>query len=133
MIKKILKHFFINSLALYFVAQGTEGLVFAKGLETVLLAGAGLTIASLLVRPVINILLLPINLVTFNLFKWVSSAIALYLVTLVVPGFKISHFFFEGLTTKWIDLPQISFSGALAYVAFAFVISFATSLIHWFL
>ena len=104
---------------------------FAQGWESLLLAGVGLTIVSLLAKPVISILLLPINLLTFGLFRWVSSAITLYIVTLVVPGFSITGFVFSGFSTKWFDIPALSFSGILAYVAFSFVLSLFTSIIYW--
>jgi uncharacterized membrane protein YvlD (DUF360 family) len=129
--KKIFRHFAIDTLTLYAVSLFATGLVFEKGLTTILLAGAGLTVASLLARPVINLLLLPINLITFNLFKWVSSAIALYLVTLVVPGFKIIHFYFAGMASSLFTIPPFSLGGVLSYAAFAFIISFITSSIYW--
>jgi putative membrane protein len=129
--KKIFRHFAIDTLTLYAVSLFTTGLVFEKGLTTILLAGAGLTVASLLARPVINLLLLPINLITFNLFKWVSSAIALYLVTIVVPGFKITHFYFAGIASNLFTIPPFSLGGVLSYAVFAFIISFITSSIYW--
>jgi uncharacterized membrane protein YvlD (DUF360 family) len=129
--KKILRHYVVNTFILYFVSLIASGLHFENGLETIVIAGAGLTVASLLAKPVINLLLLPINLITFNLFKWVSSAIALYLVTLVVPGFKIVGFMFAGLSTQWLDLPAINLSGFLAYVAFSFIFSFFASFVYW--
>ena len=90
-------------------------------------------VSSLLAKPIINLLLLPINLITFNLFKWVSSAVALYLVTLVVDGFKITGFKFAGLTSQWLDLPSVNLNGFLAYVAFSFVFSIFASFIYWLL
>lgn len=131
--KKVLRHFVVNTFILYIVSQIASGLHFENGLETVVIAGVGLTVASLLVKPIINLLLLPINLITFNLFKWVSSAIALYLVTLVVPGFKITGFVFAGFSSQWLDLPAISLSGFIAYVAFSFIFSLLASFIYWLL
>jgi len=133
MIKKVLRHYIVNTFILYIVSQIASGLYFEKGIETVIIAGAGLTVASLLAKPIINLLLLPINLITFNLFKWVSSAIALYLVTLVVDGFKITGFVFAGLTSQWLDLPSITLGGFLAYVAFSFIFSLFASFIYWLL
>ena len=75
--KKILRHYTIDTFTLYAVSLATTGLVFERGLTTLFLAGAALMGASLLARPIINLLLLPINLMTFHLFKWVSSAVAL--------------------------------------------------------
>jgi uncharacterized membrane protein YvlD (DUF360 family) len=106
-------------------------MIFEKGASTFLLAGLGFMAASLVAKPVINILLLPINLVTFGFFRWVSSAIVLYLVVLVIPGFRLENFHFAGYSSKWIDIPNMHFEGILAYVAFAFIISLITSVIFW--
>lgn len=129
--KKILRFFVVDTLSLYIIANSTTGIILQNGLFTLLLAGLGLSLASVVVRPIINILLLPINLITFNLFKWASSAIALYIVTLVVPGFIIEGFYFAGFSGKWFDIPTIALSGFLAFVAISFILSFLSAIISW--
>lgn len=121
----------VDTFTLFAISRIASGIIFEKGIETLILAGVGLTFASLLAKPVINLLLLPINLVTFNLFKWISSAIALYLVTIVIPGFKIVSFSFSGLTSNLVDIPAIELTGALAIIAFSFMLSLITSFIYW--
>jgi len=106
-------------------------MIFEKGIETLLLTGLGLTVASLIAKPIINILLLPVNLITFGLFRWVSAVAVLYIVTLTVPGFKILSFNFGGYTSLWIDLPIIAFTGFLALLAFSFLHSLISSFIYW--
>jgi len=130
-VKKILRFFVVDTLSLYIIANSTTGIILQNGLFTLLLAGLGLSLASVVVRPIINILLLPINLITFNLFKWASSAIALYIVTLVVPGFIIEGFYFAGFSGKWFDIPTIALSGFLAFVAISFILSFLSAIISW--
>lgn len=127
----IVKHFVINIVTLYLVTQWFSGLVIANGINGLIIAGVGLTVMTFLARPVINLLLLPINLVTFGFFRWLSSAFTLYLVTLVVPGFAVGNFHFGGLATKWVDLPSLDFSGLMAFIAFSLVISIFSSLIAW--
>ncbi len=129
--KTIIRHYAIDTFSLFVVSRIAEGIVFAKGWQDLFLAGAGLTVVSLLAKPVISVLLLPLNLITFGLFRWVSSAIALYLVTLIVSGFMIVGFHFGGLSTKWFDIPTLNFAGLWAFVAFSFLLSFIGSLIHW--
>ncbi|MBI2065943.1 phage holin family protein [Candidatus Woesebacteria bacterium] len=129
--KTLVRHYVIDTVALYLASTVTSGLIFAEGVKTLLLAGVGLLSASLVVRPLINLLILPLNLITFGLFKWVSSAVALYLVTLVVPGFKIGNFVFLGLASGWLGIPSFSLDGILAYVGFSFLLSLITSLMHW--
>ena len=129
--KRILRHYLIDTFTLYLVSRATEGLVFEKGIESILLAGAGLAVTTMLVRPIVNILLLPINLITFGLFKWISSAITLFLVTIVVPGFRIAGFHFLGFSTSAFSLPAFSLEGVFAYIGFSFFISIVSSIIYW--
>lgn len=129
--KTILRHYVIDTVALFLLSKIATGMLFENGLVTLLLAGLALSLSSLLIKPIINILLLPINLVTFGLFKWLSSAIAFYIVTLIVPGFKIVGFNFSSLSTTWFEIPGISFSGLFAYLAFSFLLSLIASLVHW--
>ena len=129
--KTLIRHYVLDTVALYLASSVTSGLIFAEGIKTLLLAGVGLMAASLVVRPLINLLILPLNLITFGFFKWVSSAVALYLVTLVVPGFAIGNFIFLGLSTGWIGIPSFSLDGIFAYIGFSFLLSLITSFMHW--
>ena len=129
--RTIIKHFLIDTIALYLISQAVGGIVFAEGLYTVALAGFVLMLATMVVRPIINVLLLPINLITFGLFKWVTYAITLYIVTLVVPGFHLGQFMFSGFTSYWFSIPAITLSGILAFIAFSFTISMVSSMFNW--
>ena len=133
MIRNALKHFIINSVAIYLVSIAISGMVFADGVNTIILTGTALAVTSLIIKPVINILLLPLNLVTFGFFRWVGYAVALYIVTLLVPGFKIAGFAFNGLSTYWISIPAVSLQGILAFVAFSFALALTSSVIGWLL
>lgn len=129
--KAILKHFIINTVSLYLVSLVISGIVFSEGTYSILLAGLVLTLTSLVIKPIINILLLPINLITFGLFRWAGFAVTLYIVTLIVPGFKLLDFIFKGFSSYWVNIPGISLSGFLAFIAFSFVISMVASIGHW--
>lgn len=129
--KKLFRTFVIETFSLQIVASVAGGLVFEKGFETLFFAGVCLAIGYYVIKPAINLLLLPLNLITFGLFRWVSSAIALYLVTLVVQGFKITNFVFAGTTGTFLDLPSVTLEGVGAFVAFSFLISFITGVINW--
>lgn len=129
--RTLLKHFVIDTVSLYLISQTVSGIVFENGVYTLLLTGAVLMLATMIVRPIINILLLPLNLVTFGLFKWVTYAITFYLVTLIVPGFKLLDFYFKGYQSSLFSLPIISLNGIFAFLAFAFLISFVSSIVYW--
>jgi putative membrane protein len=129
--KRILRHYVIDTFSLWTVSQIAQGLVFGEGPKTLLIAGAGVTCVSLLAKPVINLLLLPLNLITFGLFRWVSSAIVIYLVTLIVPKFKVIGFHFAGFSSPWLDIPSLNFKGFWAYIGFSFLFSLIAQFIYW--
>jgi len=129
--KRILRLYVFDTVSLYLASQIAGGLVFDGGFPTLLLAGLGLVGSTLVVKPIINILLLPLNLITFGFFKWASSAIALYIVTLLIEGFKIVGFSTSAISNPWIDIPAIGLDGILAFVAFSFLIFILTSTMTW--
>lgn len=129
--KKILRHYTIDTFSLWVLTNIAGGIVLEKGIQTLLVSGIALTGVFFLAKPVINLLLLPINLITFGLFRWVSSAVVLYLVTLIIKDFKIVAFNFAGFTSRWVDIPALNFTGVLAYIAFSFILSLIISFIYW--
>lgn len=130
--KRILRIFAIETFALYLVSGITRGIIFERGNQDIFLVGAALALASLLARPVINLLLLPLNLVTFGFFRWVSNAITLFLIDLVLPQLTINSFYFSGFSSAFFSIPPLSFpAGLFSYIAFSLPISFITSFIYW--
>src|SRR5581483_2758663 len=97
--KRIVRIFIIEGVTLYLVSLVTNGLVFKNGISSLVLTSIGLTIATLFVKPIINLLLLPLNLLTFGFFRFLTNAITLFLVDLVLTDFTINEFFFKGLRT----------------------------------
>jgi len=128
--KRLLRHFIIDTAVLYFVSQVVSGLNFSGGASTIFLTGAVLAVVTMLIKPLINILLLPLNLITFGLFKWIAHALSLYIVTLVVSGFTISGFNFAGYNSYWFSIPPLVLGGILAIIAFSFLISFVSSALY---
>lgn len=129
--KRIIRHYLIDTSSLWAISQIASGITFGNGVNTLLMAGVGLTLISIFAKPIINLLLLPLNLVTFGIFRWISSAVVLYLVTLIISDFKINFFHFAGLSNKWIDIPVLDFKGILAFIAFSFLLSVLTSFFYW--
>ena len=129
--RNILKHYIVDTVSLYLISQSVSGMFFENGINSLFLAGLGIMLTSFLVKPIINLLLLPINLLTFGLFRWISSSITLYIVTLIVPGFKIHEFFFSGFTSQWVDIPSLTFISPISFIAFSFLITSVTSIVYW--
>lgn len=129
--KRIFRTLLVESGTLYVVSQIATGLTFENGVSTLIATGAILAVATFLIKPIVNILLLPLNILTFGLFKWVGQAIVLYIVDLLLPSFWIDGFAFPGYSSEWVVIPSLTFGGVLAYLAFSFLISVIASLIYW--
>ncbi len=63
-----------------------------KGVVAVLEAAAMLGILNAFLRPVLIILTLPLNILSFGLFTFVINALMLELVSALIPGFFIESF-----------------------------------------
>lgn len=129
--KSLLKSFFINFFSLLLVAKLVNGFSFAKGYETILIAALVLGLVNLFVRPLINILLLPINLITLGAFHWIVNVVTLFLVTIIVPDFGIIGFEFPGLNFSGLTLPPYATTGLLALILNTFVLSVISSFFFW--
>jgi len=122
----------IETAALFFASRIASGMFFANQFEGLLITGAALTVASHFIRPLVNILLLPLTLATLGLLKFLGGAITLFIVDISLPQFEVTGFHFAGFTNDYFSLPSVNLSHQIGgYLAFAFVISAISTLIHW--
>lgn len=131
LIKKYLRFFLINFLALWLIGRFFTGVQFDGGYQTIALTALVLTLAGFLIKPLVGLLLLPINLLTLGAFRWLVNVITLWLVTLIVPQFKISGFLFTGFVYQGFAIPPMFLNIFWVYVLVAFTISLVTTLVLW--
>lgn len=132
MIRPILRSFVYTGAALGFVNTiSGGGIHFARGPETFLMASLAISIGNHFVRPIVNILLLPINLVTLGLFRWVTNVLMMYIVTIIVPGFAIGAFNSKSVTLQGLAIPEIHLIGIASFLLISFLISFLASFLYW--
>lgn len=81
----------INMIAFYVVAYLVPGVTIV-GWQALLVTAVVWGILSILVRPILILLTLPINIVTLGLFVLVINALLLLLMNRIVPGFHVSGF-----------------------------------------
>ena len=60
------------------------------GWETILLVALVWSVITIVIRPVLGLLTLPITIITFGLFSFVLNAMLFYAVTYIVPGFTVA-------------------------------------------
>ena len=68
------------------------GVDIGGGWLTILLAALVWSVITLVIKPVLTILTLPITIITFGLFSFIVNALLFWAMTLIVPGFSVSGF-----------------------------------------
>lgn len=129
--KSITRSIIIYSFSLYFLPMLIPGLKISGGVLTFLIGGIALTLMFLILKPILNIISFPINLVTLGLFSIVTNAFILYLLILFVSDISIVPFTYPRLEVFGFVIPKISFSLFFAYIYTAFVLSFVDSFFSW--
>jgi len=123
---KLIKKLIVIAAAIFLTSKFIPALSFANDYRVLLIAVIFMFLADLLIKPLFKILLLPVNLITLGSFRWLASALVLYLVVYIVKDFTISNYFFPG----YLGLPTHQFGPILSVIIISFVYSFIHSLIR---
>ncbi len=129
--KSLLRSFVVHSIVLWVVANYIGGIQYNNDLKILLFGALALTLADALLKPFINLLLLPFNLVTLGTFRWVSSVVTLYFATLIVPSFSVVAFKYVGLSTAFFIIPPFALSALGAYILIGILVAIFVSLLFW--
>jgi putative membrane protein len=78
--------------AVYLTVTLVPGVSVSGGWITILLVALVWSVITMVIRPVLKILTLPINILTVGLFSFVLNALLFWAMTLVVPGFIVAGF-----------------------------------------
>lgn len=129
--KSLLRSLIINLAALQTAVVLLPGITNTGGIKTLIWAIVVLAIMNLLVRPIISLLLLPINLLTLGAFRWLINVAVLFLLTLIVTDLKVISFTFNGFYYQGFIVPAIQISKFWTLVLASVTISIANSFLFW--
>ena len=88
---KILIRVLATAAALLLIAHFVPGIAVAS-FTTAVIAALVWGVMGLTIRPVLGLLTLPINLITFGLFSFILNALMFWLLAVFVPGFTVAGF-----------------------------------------
>jgi putative membrane protein len=91
MLLKILIRILATAVTVLLIANFVPGIVIAS-FYTALVVAIVWGILSITIRPILTLLTLPINLLTFGLFSFILNALLFWLVAGLVPGFEVHGF-----------------------------------------
>ena len=129
--KFILRSVVINTIAIWITSRLVAGLSYGGSLTTLLVAALAFGLINIFVRPLLKIIMLPINLLTLGLFSWLINVLILYLTTLVVAGLTLHPFDFYGLGYRGFSVPATHISLLGTAILASFGISLIGRLLYW--
>ena len=118
----IFKPFIISGLTIFVLAWALPTVSFAS-VTTLIIASIVLTLLQKIAKPILNLLFLPVNIVTLGLFSVVINVALLWLATYLVPGFEIKSMVIAG----------IEFNQFFSLVIISFLLGFLQNLFGFFL
>lgn len=103
--RKIILKILATSASFYVASYFLSGVQIEPTWSSYLIASLVFVIFNFLLTPIIKLLLLPINLLTLGLFRWLTNVLVLYLFDLLYDGLTIVGFNYPGYTSPIISLP----------------------------
>lgn len=126
--KRLLIRILGTALSFYAVSYLVAGFHITPTWSAYLVASIVFVVMNWIVSPIVKLLLLPINLLTLGLFRWVASVIVLYVFDLIYSGITISAYNFTGYSSGLLSLPPLHLSLFWVLVVSSFVMSVTYSL-----
>lgn len=129
--KTIIRSIAIYTLILYFLPQIVPGFTINGGVTTLFIGSITLALMFLILKPILNIISFPVNLVSLGLFSIFTNAFILYLMTVVVTSITIEPFTYPSVEFLGFITPDIWFNTFFAYTFSAVVIALINTIIRW--
>lgn len=108
-----------------------SGLQIHGGIIVYVIGGLVLTLMLLILKPIINIISIPLNIATLGLFSLLTNLLILYLLTVFVPNITISPFHFPGFSFFGFVIPTFGLGLFGAYLFIATGLAILSSVFRW--
>ena len=96
--KTLIRRVIVNFMSLSMLSHISPGLLFNGSWFDLIIASLMLLIINIIIKPLLKILFLPINLVTFGAFRWLINVVSFILLIFVCPHIVIQSFEFKSAT-----------------------------------
>lgn len=129
--RQLFKKYFIIVASIYSIAQIVPALVIHDEWAGIFYAAFILSLLLYIAKPIINLLLLPFNLITLNLVAGIVNIIVVFIWTFIVPAIRINPWEFPGISVGFITLSPFNFSALQVTVIVAILLTVAQKFFSW--
>jgi len=129
--KSLIRVIFINLISLLIVAHLTNGIIYQNNILTLLIAAGCLFLLNLVVKPLLNLIFMPINLLTLGAARWLINILLFWGVTLLVDNFTLVPISLPQANLAGYMFPGLSLSFFWSLVLLSLLVQLCISLISW--
>jgi len=128
--KYLFRCFLFNAFSLWLVSETIPGITVNGGWQGILFNACILSILMLIIQPILKILFIPINIMTFGLLSWAVNVIVVYLLTFFAPGVQIFAWIFPGVSSYGFVIPTFPVSYILSLTCITVALTVVTNILH---
>ena len=129
--KGLLRLFLFYTISLFLTTQVLSGFQLHGGLQIYIITGIILSLMMLILRPILQFLSMPLNLMTFGFASFFVNVIILFLLTVFVGQVQVNSFTFPGISFLGFATPAIPLNRWFAYIVASVVLSGVYSFLTW--
>ena len=127
--RNFLRDGLLHTFSLYITAAFYPGLIIPAVFSSLLLVGFIFTLINYFIKPIIKLFLLPLNLLTLGLFRWVANVVILLILTQINQGVRIVSFTTPALTYSGFAVPPLALTLLIAYILASLILSLVYNLL----
>lgn len=129
--KYILRKYLIIVFSLFTLTQIISGISIRGGWKTFLYAGLLFSALTYIVKPVVNLVLLPFNLLTLNMISWVVNIITFIIWTLLISEVKVTAWAFPGIHMGVVSLSPNTIDKFYMYIIGGIILTLTVQFYSW--
>jgi uncharacterized membrane protein YvlD (DUF360 family) len=128
--KHLIRIFLFHVFALWVLSEVYAGFDIAGGVKNVLIAGLALSLLMLITKPILKILFIPINFLTFGIAGLFIDVIVVYLLTLLMPEVTVSQATIPGFSFAGFVIPSVHLTYIWSLIFISASITIMTHILH---
>lgn len=133
MLKSIAKKILVVFISLYSLNQIIDQIKINGGWYGLFYGSFILSVFYWILKPILSIILFPINMITLNLSSWLIDIIIFYIWTLTFPMIRIGDWQFPGINIGSLIIFPYKFAGWQIYLVSAILLSLLLKFYRWLL
>lgn len=88
--RKLILQIIVGAVGIWLATELIDGVVFTGPIKTLLTAGLVLGLINFFIKPILNLITLPLRIITFGLFSLIINMGIVWLIEILIPQFDIA-------------------------------------------